>query len=364
MLTTTTAWGEDRFRLTLGAHEYWDSNFARNATVDSEHYTRSVVALAVNEHISKQHFSFGVTGNRYDYEQRDDLDVSFYEGNASWRSDWNQRAKSSLAWTRDAYAVDRLEFAGKDVVAVDNLTGQFTLGTGNNVGVTLGASKVAQAHSNDARELLDFDENEFFVEGTYTSATHSLLSLRLRQGKRGYVNTARDNPSPLDFDYDQLELGGVWVLTQKTQVEFTLGRFKREGIINTGTGTQASLDIGWAISEKLKLALSYSQSEPALGETSDSPADIRASKLMLTWVPAHKWLVGISAGYSEQGYLPQLTEPAREENIITISPFTLTYHFSSLASIHLDSQWVDRQSPLLYRDYHYLQANLGITLVF
>lgn len=363
-LFSSSAVATDRFTLLLGTKEYWDSNFARSADVDSEHYTHSKIALALNERVSKQDFSLGVSGNHYAYAQRDDLDISFYEGNASWRSDWSARVKTSVAWTRDAYAVDRLEFSDKDVVSRDNFTGQLTLGVGKNFGVTVGARDIAQTHSNELRENLDFDEDELFVAGTYSTANKSSLSVRLREGDRVYVHPLPDAPQILDFDYRQLELEGSWALTRKTQVGFTLGRFKREGEINAGTGTQALIDLDWAISEKLKLSLSYSQSEPAIGETSDSPADVRSSKITIGWEPSSKWLLSMAAGYSKQSYLQRMLEPARDENITTISPFSLTYRFSDMLRINLDSQWVDRESPLAYRDYDYALASFGVALVF
>ncbi|MDO8346088.1 MAG: hypothetical protein Q7T48_23035 [Cellvibrio sp.] len=364
LLAPAAAAVPDRFTLSLGAQEYWDSNFARTADVDSEHYTRSVASLAFNEQLSKQDFSLGVSGNRYEYAQRDDLDVDFYKGNAHWRSEWSQRVKTSLNWTRDAYVVDRLEFASKDVVSLDNFTGQIILGTNKHVGITLGGRQVAQTHSNELREFLDFDEEEWFVAGTYTTANKSFLSLRLREGERWYVHMVPGDLRMLDFDYRQLELEGSWALTRKTQLGFTVGRFKREGEINDGTGTVALVDLAWAISEKLKLALSYSQSEPAAGETSDSPADVRTSKIALNWELSSKWLFSMDAGYSDQTYLPRLALPARDETITTFSPLALTYKFSELINIRFDSQWVDRESPLLYRDYDYALASLGLTLVF
>lgn len=354
----------DRVTLSVGAQEYWDSNFARSADVDSEHYTRSVVSLALNERLSKQDFSLGVSGNRYEYSQRDDLDVDFVEGKAGWRSDWSSRVKTSVNWTRDAYVVDRLEFADKDVVALNNLTGQLTLGTNKHLGITVGARQAAQTHSNELRESLDFDEDEWFVAGTFSTPNKSSLSVRLREGERLYVHTVPGDLGVLDFDYRQLELEGSWALTRKTQLGFTLGRFKREGEINAGTGTQALVDLDWAVSEKLSFSLSYSQSEPAVGETSDSPADVRTSKLALNWEPSSKWLLSMDAAYSEQTYLQRLMEPARAETTTAFSPLTLTYRFSDVLNIRLDSQWVDRESPLLYRDYDYALASLGLMLVF
>ena len=363
-LTNSTAYAMDRFTLSLGANEHWDSNFARSADVDSEHYTHSVISVALNERLSKQDFSLGVSGNHYAYAERDDLDVSFYEGNARWRSDWSTRVKTDFTWVRDAYAVDRLEFADKDVVARDNFAGQLTMGVGQRLGFTVGARQVAQTHSNELRESLDFDDDEWFVASTYTTANKSFLSLRLREGERVYENPLLDALTSLDFDYRQLEVESSWALTRKTQLGFTLGRFKREGEINAGTGTQAVVDLDWAVSEKLTLSLSYSQSEPAVGETSDSPADVRASRISLGWEPSAKWSLSMAAGYSTQAYVQRLTEPARDEHITTLSPIALTYQFSEMLKFRLSSQWVDRESPLEYRDYDYAQASLGVALVF
>lgn len=354
----------DRFALQLGSKQYWDSNFARSAEVDSEQYTHSTVALALNERLSKQQFSLGVTGNYYQHAQRDDLDVNFYEGKANWKSNWSPRLKTSIDWRRDAYAVDRLEYEGKDVVARNNLSGEISLDVGKNIGITLGARDIGQTHSNELRENLDYDEEEGFVAVTYSTANESSLSVRLREGERIYVHPEPDALQVLDFDFRQIELEGLWALTRKTQVGFTLGRFKREGEVNTGTGTQALIDLGWAVSEKLKLSLRYSQSEPAIGETSDSPAEVRTSRAILEWEPSSKWSFSMGAGHSKQIYSQRLDEPARDETLTTITPFALTYRFSDKIRINLDSHWVDRESPLFYRDYDYTQGSLGVALVF
>lgn len=359
----------DRFSLTLGAKENWDSNFARNAAVDSEHYTQSTASLRLNQKLSKQQFSVGVSGNDYRHSLREDLDVSFYEGDASWRSDWNSRVKTAISWQRDAYAVDRLEFADKDVVARNNLTGQLTLGSLGRIGFTFGARQIAQTHSNPLREVLDYDDDEGFAAITYTRATQSFLSVRLREGERHYKYPFIKSPFTheslvLDFDYRQLELEGAWALSRKTQLGFTLGRFDRDGQINTGTGTQAQINMDWAITEKLKLSVDFSQSEPALGETSDSPAVIRSSRLVMGWEPSAKWLLSMSAGYSQLSYLLRETEPARDENILSFSPLNITYSVSDNLRMRLDSQWVDRESPLVYRDYDYALASFGVTLMF
>ena len=358
------AQAQDRLTVTLGARELWDSNFARSPDEDSEHYTHSTAALKFNQSLSKQNILLAVTGHDYRYAQRDDLDESFYEGQASWRSAWSSRFKTSVSWARDAYPVDRLEFQGKDVVARDDFTGQVTVGGGGNLGFTLGAREIAQTHSNDQREYLDYDDTEGFVAVTYTTANESFLSLRMREGEREYQNLASSEELLLNFEYRQLELEGFWALTRKTQLGFTLGRFDRDGQVNAGTGTQALIDFDWAMTEKLKLSLQYSHSEPAVGESSDSPSDIRGSKITLAWDPSDKWMLSMSAGYSTLKYIELGNEPARDETVTSFSPFTVTYLFSETLSVHMNSQWVDRESPLVYRDYDYALASFGVTLIF
>ena len=355
---------QDRLTLTIGSTEQWDSNFARSADVDSEHYTHSTASLSVNQRLSKQQVSLGLTGHDYRYAERDDLDESFYEGYANWRSSWNTRLKTSVSWMRDAYAVDRLEFADKDVVSRDDFSGEVTVGGGGSLSFTLGAREVAQTHSNEEREGLDFDEAEGFASVNYITANKSFLSLRYREGEREYINLSPDESARLDFEYRKFELEGLWALTHKTQLGFTVGGFDRDGEVNAGSGTQALIDFDWAMTEKLKLSLQYNHSEPAIGESSDSPSDIRGSKMTLGWEPSEKWTVSISAGYSRLAYPQQEELPERNENLTVVSPFAITYRFSDMLRVLIDSQWVDRESPLDYRDYDYALGSVGLNFKF
>lgn len=362
--STAAAQQDDRFTLGLGVQEYWDSNFARSADVDSEHYTQSMVSLAANQRFSKQRLAASLRGNRYEYAERDDLDVDFYEGEASWRSDWNARLKTSLTWNRDAYPVDRLEFSGKDVVALDSTKAQVTLGTGEHISIGAGARQSKQSHSNSLRQSLEFDEDEVLVELSYHTSNDSSLTARLRDGERIYPYPDPINPRVLDFDYQQRELEGAWAPSTKTRLTATVGQFERTGEINEGVGTQALVDATWDVSEKLAFSLSYSLSEPAVGETSDSPSEVRASQVKMVWEPTSKWIVSMAARYGEQSYPQRDQEPERDETITAVTPLSLTYRFSELLTIRLDSQWVDRQSPVLYRDYDYALASLGLGLKF
>lgn len=363
-LLCATAVAQDRFTLGVGVQEHWDSNFARNPDVDSEHYTLAAISLAANQRFSKQQLALSLRGNQYQYDQRDDLDSDFYEGAASWRSDWNTRVKTALSWNRDAYPVDQLEFTGNDVVSRDDSKAQITLGTSKHISIGAGVSQALQTHSNSLRQSLEFDEDEAFVEASYHTSNESSLSIRLRDGERTYPYLDPNEPLSRDFDFQQREIEGVWLPTAKTRLSATVGRFEREGEVNAGVGTQSLLDASWAISEKLELSLGYSHSEPAVGETSDSPSDVRGGFLKAAWEPSSKWLVSMEGRYTEQEYVERGLEPARDETITSISPLSLTYRFSESLAIRIDSQWVDRKSPLLYRDYDYALASLGLGLKF
>ncbi len=363
-LLCATAAAQDRFTLGIGVQEHWDSNFARNPDVDSERYTVAAISFAANQSFSKQQLALSVRGNQYAYDQRDDLDADFYEGAASWRSDWNTRLKTALTWNRDAYPVDQLEFTGNDVVARDDAKAKVTLGTSKHFSIGGGVSQALQTHSNSLRQSLEFDEDEAFVEASYHTSNDSSLTLRLRDGERVYPYPDPNEPLSRDFDFQQREFEIMWTPTAKTRLTGTLGRFEREGEINAGVGTQSLLDASWAITEKVELSLGYSHSEPAVGETSDSPSDVRGGYLKMAWEPGSKWLVSMEGRYTEQEYVERGLEPARDETITSISPLSLTYHFSESLAIRIDSQWVDRKSPLPYRDYDYALASLGVGLKF
>lgn len=178
----------DRFAAGIRVQEYWDSNFARAPDADSEHYTQSSIYTALNYKVSRQSLSARVRGVRYTYAQRDDLDADFYDGAASWRSQWSHRFKTAVTWNRTAYVVDRLEFFAQDTVARDDFNGILTYGTGNRLSFSAGARQTTQTHSNDLREGLDFDEDEVFAELAYQAGGESTLSLRLRNGEREYPN--------------------------------------------------------------------------------------------------------------------------------------------------------------------------------
>ncbi|QEI11289.1 hypothetical protein [Cellvibrio japonicus] len=361
---TSCAWGDDKFSIGLGVREYWDSNFARTTDKDAEHYTLSSANLKASHRYGRQQWALGLRGLRYDHAERTDLDTDFYDGKASWRSTWSHRFNTRVAWDRMAYAVDRLEFVGQDVVARDDVNVQVNYGTGDRLSVGVGARQSEQRHSNDLRDSLDFDEEEIAVEVRYQTAGKSRLSLRLRDGNRVYPTPSSTDPRQLDFDYRQAELDLTWVSTEKTRLHLVVGRFERDGDTNSGTGTQAEVEAQWSVTEKFALTLSVNRSEPAVGETSDSPIRVDTGEIGLRWQPAYAWSVQTSARYSEQAYQARALEPARDEEVKAFTPLAVVYRVSDAVHLRLDSQWVERRSPLSYRNIDYALASIGLAMQF
>lgn len=356
----------DRFSAGIGLREYWDSNFSRTPEADSEHYTQATLFTALNFQSSRQALSARVRGVRYTYAQREDLDTDFYDGSASWKSQWSRRLKTELSWNRMAYVVDRLEFIGQDTVARNDAEAMVTYGTGDRLSFSAGARQTAQTHSNDLRETLDFDEEEVFAELAYQASGESTLSLRLRDGVREYPNPVlSDEFIDLDFDYRQVELQGVWNASSKTSLKVNVGYIDRLGGINEGEGSLASINGVWEITEKIQFTTGYALTRPPLGEASDSPEQEDSVFLNIGWRPLARWSLYSGIKYSRQAYARNEFdefEVTRDENVYSITPLVVDYRFSKLLSVKFESRWVERESSLVVRDHSYALASLGIEL--
>jgi hypothetical protein len=72
----------------------------------------------------------------------------------------------------------------------------------------------------------------------------------------------------------------------------------------------------------------------------------------------------VEGRYGENEYVQRDQDPARDETIASYTPLSLTYRYSESLSIRLDSQWVDRESPVAYRDYDYALGSLGFHFTY
>lgn len=355
----------DEFVIGLAAQQHWDSNINRYPDQqDSEYYTQSSGFLGVNKKYGRQHIKARVKGSRLDYAERTDLDASFYDGNAHWRSDWTTRLQTDIGWVRIAYPVDQLEFSGKDIVSRDDAHGTITYGSGNRLSIGIGGRKAAQRHSNELREIMDFDEDEAFAEAHYQTGNRSRLTLRGRKGQRDYAQPIAEDGRLLDYSYEQGEFESDWAASAKTRVVANIAFFRRDGETNDGTGSQISLDANWAATEKMQFNAGYSLREPAVGESSDSPEKVHATQLGATWKITDKLQWGMDARYQHQSYPITDELGARDEEVISVSPLAINYQLSDSFTVRLDARWVDRQSPIPYRDYDFMQASAGVAWHF
>lgn len=356
--------------LTLGAsiQQAWDSNYTRTPEEDDEQITIASASVALNKTLSRQRFIARWRGNRYEHQERTELNATFHEGLLGWRGQWGSRLKTSLEWERDARPVDRLEFRDKDIVQRDDVRAEVGYGAGHRLSVGFGGRQTAQTHSNDLRVGLDFDEEEAFFETIYQTGVESSLSARVRYGERIHPNEmmiiSSDEfefvPGQLDFDYQQAEIQGTWVASPKTSLSATLAYFNRDGFVNTGSGTLALVEAEWEMSPKVQLTGGYSYKQPAVGETSDSPSDTHSLFLDMKWQWTAKISLGTGAHLVEHKYDGSSPGPVREETLYRVNPLLMTYDPSETFSIRLATAWTDRQSPLLYRDYSVTEATLGL----
>ena len=349
--------------LTFGGsvQQYWDSNFSQSPAEDSEHYLVESALVSIKKELSRQNLSARWIGKNYDYDVRSDLDATTNEGDVAWVGHFGSRLQTHLEWSRDARPVEQLEFTGKDIVNRDMLAGDVSYGTGNHLTFKLGGVQAKQNHSNDERAELEFEDESGFVELGYKTGLKSTILLRYMYGEVVYPNGGEDvTPNELDYDYYQTELEGNWVASEKTNVSMVLGYFSRKGEINDGTGFVSRIALNWAMSPKVQLEGGYQYREPAVGETSDSPAQTQLVFLHADWQWTSKITYGARASYSKLNYENFSPGPERDEDISSVTPLYLSYAFSEAFSIRMNASWEDRQSPLDYRDYETAKADIGL----
>lgn len=351
------------FKWTAGAQHQYDSNFSRTAEAADEQVSRAAVGLGYNKTFSAQQLGVRVTANHFRYAERDYLDENAWEGAASWRSRFGNSISSLLSYEREEDPVDQLEFTGRDLVARENANASLTLGNSRRLGIIIGAHQFTQSHSNDERRYLDFDDQDLFAELRFRGAAESWVSLRYRTGERSYASPEL-LPQNLDFDYQQWEIETQWALSRKTELTGVAGYFEREGATNNDEGALAGLRFAWQATEKVTTELAYHFSQPAQGETSDSPTEISNSSIQLRWQWTPKIELAISGAYTEFEYYNPTELVPRVERNISFTPLSLEWVMSDAVRFRLRGQWVERSSPILVRDYDGHMVTGGVALVF
>lgn len=360
---------QDALRFTAGVQHVYDSNFLRSPEEIEEQITRAGAGLRFNQQYSAQKISLAMSGSQYLYAERDELDASAIEGQASWRSQFTSNISTQLEFQREETPVDKLEYIGKDLVAREEANARLSLGDTRRFGFILGAHQMDNTHSNDERSVMDFKDQDYFSELRYRFASSSWVGLRYREGDRGYA-TINPTQGDLDFDYRQVELETAWVMTPKTKLTGFVGYFDREAknlsaSNNDGEGQLASLKMEWAITEKLASELTYRFNQPAVGETSDSPSEVGDSVFLLQWQFSPKIQIGFGASYAELFYeQSEVVLAERTERNVTVTPLLVTWSVYDAFMLRLSSQWMDRRSPIYERDYQGYSAGLALAFHF
>ncbi len=351
----------DAFQVTASVQNLWDSNFSRSPINDSEQAVLSSVGFSYDDFFGRQRLLARWVANKYQYDEHQDFDITTHSGELNWLGFFGDQFNTNVDFQRNVYQVDRFDFTGKDIVTRDDLRTKVGYGNENKLSFHIGADQLSQVHSNYGRQFLNYDEHEAFVDVSYKAANESSLLLRYKSGNRTYANSQlsfeREN---LDFNYDQLEFETQWVLSPKTSVSALVAGYKRNGDINDGSGSLLSLATVWQPTEKVVLKGGYALSEPAVGETSDSPSRVKTISTSVSWSISNRVAFGSSAVYSNVNYSNAGFGMAREETRYNILPLTMVYDSGYFWKIKVDSGVRKNRSPVEIRNYISRQINAGI----
>ena len=373
----------------LGASQLWDSNFFRDPEGEelSEQITLLTAGVGLATNISRQQLSVRWRVRSYQHVENDKFDETFQDGVARWNGAWAGDFTSNLELSRDSYLIDRWELDSNieesDVVSRD--IGKFVLtkGRDNRFSFQVGASKANQKHSNPQFDNLNFEEEEGFVGVTYKTPSNSKLTLRYRASERTFDDLSWKPENDLrdyNFESQQVEVEGIWKLSEKTNSTFTFARFGRDGEVNDSTGDFATLDFSWDVTPKIQWRTGYTYKEPAIGETLDTPTTIETAFLNFSWDITSKLSLSsrvekVWRDYSNpiNGFpdlngnpddLDLMLGIPRKESQLNIAPIALTYTMNESLSFKLDTSWRKSDSPRLDRTYELSQGTIGVVFRF
>lgn len=358
---------DDPLQLTASVQGISDSNFSRTPFNDSEQLVLSSAGLRFDNTYGRQRLTAKWQSNHYKYDEHPDFDTTTNTGQLNWKGLFASQINTDIDFRRNSYQVDRLEYFGKDIVTRDDFNAKIGYGNDNKLSFHVGGRQSKQTHSNDERNYLDFEEDEAFVDVGYQTSNKSNVYLRYKSGERTYTHASIDpviNPGLqsdfLDFDYNQVELEGEWILTPKTSVSGLVARYKRDGNINDASGSLANISAEWQATEKVNIKGGYTFNEPAIGETSDSPSRVKTVFVSALWQFSSKLSFGSSVSHSIIDYGKLAPEFIRQEKLYSISPLTATFDSGRHWKVKLESGWRKNESPVLSRNYTSRQISAGL----
>jgi hypothetical protein len=361
----------------VSVQQIYDSNFSQDQLEDEEQITLTSAGVGFKKTFSRQQIVARGRVSNYEHNNYSEFDSTIGDAQFSWKGKWLSQVNTEVEAVRNERLAERVEFFEKDVVRRDHA--KINLGYGNDgrLAFHVGAKKIEQGHSNFSREPLDFEEEIVFVDAGYKTANGSTVILRLTSGDVTYINedseisrdaeilpeikyVARD----LDFKYRQYELESVWAISSKTELTLTLAQLDRDGFINDGSSELAAVNVQWEATPKLKLQGSYSYRQPAVGEMSDSPANVQTYVISASWQLSEKFSLSSSAMVREKEYEYADGNLTMIETLYNASPFVLTYTPTYALSMVLETGWRENKSPFSYREYSSFQSALSIKLLY
>lgn len=353
------------FRTKFEYSNLHDSNFSRSND-DDESEVINILSANANHSgtYSRQYLMLSMTFNSLTYELNDDLDASYATGMFEWKGEFAENFLLDVDAKRDAYAVDPLEFKGKDIVARDEFASKLGFGSRDTISFFVGGRKIAQDHSADERDGFNFEDESIFIEAIAKSSKGWEQKVILSNGDRGYIDNVIDAGSSLDFDFRQY----AYDVQLKTENEslFSLGaaRFERSGELNSDAGVQFNGRILWYVKPKLALKIGFQSSEPAIGEEADSLIKIKTSTAGIHWQLSDRWALGSEYLYADETYSVNNSFTIRDETFERWRPVAITYASGRWLSAKLDFELYDRNSSDYFRTYNGEKINFTVSASF
>jgi hypothetical protein len=355
----------DGFRTKVEYSNLHDSNFSRSNDDDESEAINMLSANAnYSDTYSRQRFMLSMTFNSLAYDVNESLDSSYATGVFEWKGEFAESFLFDVDAKRDAYAVDPLEYKGKDIVARDEFAGKIGFGSRDALSFFVGGRKIDQDHGADERDGFNFEDESVFIEAIVKSAKGWEQTVTLSNGDRGYVDNVNDAGRSLDFDFRQYAYDAR--LKTENDSFFSLGaaRFERSGELNSDAGTQFNGRMLWYFRPKLALKMGFQLNEPAIGEEADSLVRIETSTVGIHWQLSELWAVGSEYVYADETYSVNNGFSIREETLERFRPLTLTYLSERWLSAKLEFELYDRNSSDYFRTYNGEKINFTVSASF
>jgi hypothetical protein len=341
-----------------------DANFLRAQNAQEETISLAAMGLIGELNVSKQQLKAALKFNQLNYEINQDLNSSYILGGVDWQGQIGKKILIDAVISRDAYAVDPLEYQKKDIVSKNEFLARVGYGTRENLSFWMGGSEVDQTHSAIEREILDFEQQALFVEMVALNGRGLEHRLKFAEGERRYKTGLSSLGEAIDFDYRQASYEVIWVKNTTNQLSLGVVRFDRQGEVNNDTGMLWNSKWLWQVTPKVSMRLGFELNEPAAGEEIETPSKLKDSNVALRWQIASHWALETNFLHSKQKYITQLTLVERDEIWERWRPLVIAYSSGDRFSARLETELYKRQSNTGFRDYEGEKINLTLMLHF